>query len=60
MIDPLTRLADVRELIDKELYFVLHAPRQSGKTTLLEVLAKKSQPRESTRPSSFRAKPGKL
>jgi hypothetical protein len=40
MIDPLTRLTEARELIDNKLYFVLHAPRQSGKTTLLMALAK--------------------
>ncbi len=40
MIDPLTRLTDLHKLIDKELYFVVHAPRQSGKTTLLMALAK--------------------
>jgi hypothetical protein len=31
----LARLPAVRELIDQELYFVLHAPRQVGKTTTL-------------------------
>lgn len=40
MIDPLTRLPDVRILIHNRLYFVLHAPRQSGKTTSLQALAK--------------------
>ena len=40
MLDPLSRLGDVKSLIDQKLYFVMHAPRQSGKTTLLEALAK--------------------
>jgi hypothetical protein len=31
----LARLPDVRKLIDRGLYFVLHAPRQVGKTTTL-------------------------
>jgi hypothetical protein len=31
----LARLPDVRRFIDKGLYFVLHAPRQVGKTTAL-------------------------
>lgn len=31
----LARLPDVRRLIDKKRYFVLHAPRQVGKTTTL-------------------------
>jgi hypothetical protein len=35
MIDPIPRFADVNELIDAQKYFVIHAPRQSGKTTLL-------------------------
>ncbi len=39
MLDPLSRLGDIRALIDKELYFVVHAPRQTGKTTALEALA---------------------
>lgn len=33
------RLPEVQELIDRKLYFVLHAPRQSGKTTLIRSLA---------------------
>ena len=41
MIEPLSRLSEVQELIDNELYFVLRAPRQSGKTTTLQALAKK-------------------
>ncbi len=34
------RLPEVRPLFDKELYFVLHAPRQSGKTTCFQALAR--------------------
>jgi hypothetical protein len=34
------RLPEVRPLIEKELYFVLHAPRQSGKTTCFQALAR--------------------
>ncbi len=36
-LDPLTRwnLQNVMELIDEEKYFLLHAPRQSGKTSCL-------------------------
>lgn len=41
MVDPLTRLREVEDLIEKELYFTIHAPRQTGKTTLLYALAKK-------------------
>jgi hypothetical protein len=35
----MTRLPGVRGLIDQKLYFVLHAPRQVGKTTTLLTLA---------------------
>ncbi|MCP4702410.1 MAG: hypothetical protein GY862_36945 [Gammaproteobacteria bacterium] len=38
MADPLPRLEGVRELIDRRCYFVLHAPRQTGKTTYLYAL----------------------
>jgi hypothetical protein len=35
MIDASTRLQGVMQLIDREQYFVIHAARQSGKTTYL-------------------------
>ena len=41
MIDPLKRLSDIEILINNELYFIIHAPRQSGKTTYLHALARK-------------------
>ena len=41
MIDPIPRFADVNELVDSQKYFVIHAPRQSGKTTLLYELTNK-------------------
>jgi AAA-like domain len=41
MVDPLSRCQDLLGLIDQKSYFVIHAPRQSGKTTLLEALAQK-------------------
>jgi hypothetical protein len=40
MIDPLARLGDIRTLIENKYYFVVHAPRQTGKTTTLEAFAK--------------------
>ena len=40
MLDPLFRLKEISGLIDQKAYFVLHAPRQTGKTTALEALAK--------------------
>ena len=41
MVDPLKRLSDIESLINNESYFVIHAPRQSGKTTYLHALTKK-------------------
>jgi hypothetical protein len=38
MIDAATRLQGVEELIDRKQYFVIHAARQSGKTTYLKDL----------------------
>ena len=39
MLPPEARLPQARRLIDEGQYFVLHAPRQSGKTTLFHSLA---------------------
>ena len=39
IIEPSTRLKGVEQLIDMEQYFVIHAARQSGKTTYLRDLA---------------------
>ncbi|NJL26735.1 MAG: ATP-binding protein [Thermoanaerobaculia bacterium] len=39
MLPPEQRLPGVRRLIDQQLYFVVHAPRQSGKTTVFQSLA---------------------
>ncbi|MDR2564054.1 MAG: AAA-like domain-containing protein, partial [Prevotellaceae bacterium] len=41
MIEPSTRIKGVERLIDMEQYFVIHAARQSGKTTYLRDLAKR-------------------
>ena len=40
MIPPTKRLSQIRPLIDGEHYFVIHAPRQTGKTTLLRNLSR--------------------
>ncbi|MCP2337824.1 ATP-binding protein [Actinomadura rupiterrae] len=40
MLDPLARLPEARKLAEQGKYFVLHAPRQSGKTTVLAALAR--------------------
>jgi hypothetical protein len=40
ILSPTVRLPDLEELIEQESYFVLHAPRQTGKTTAMLSLAK--------------------
>lgn len=40
MIDPLSRLPEAPGLVDQGAYFVVHAPRQTGKTTSLIALAR--------------------
>ena len=39
MLPPLARLPTVPRLVDEKAYFVLHAPRQTGKTTTMIALA---------------------
>jgi hypothetical protein len=39
MLPPLARLPDVQRLFDRNQYFVVHAPRQTGKTTAMRALA---------------------
>jgi hypothetical protein len=38
MLPAVPRLPEVNDLIDEKYYFVIHAPRQSGKTTCLKIL----------------------
>ena len=40
MLPPLARLPQLQRIIDQQGYFVLHAPRQTGKTTAMISLAK--------------------
>lgn len=40
MVDPVPRLPSVRRLLDRNQYFAVHAPRQSGKTTTLLALCR--------------------
>ncbi len=40
MLPPLARLPEAKTLVDNGDYFVLHAPRQSGKTTFLKHFAR--------------------
>jgi hypothetical protein len=39
-LPPTTRLPDLAPFVQREQYFVLHAPRQTGKTTAMRALAK--------------------
>ena len=38
MLPALDRLPGIRRLVSREQYFVIHAPRQTGKTTALKEL----------------------
>jgi ATPase family associated with various cellular activities (AAA) len=40
MLPPTSRLPDLSMIIEQESYFVVHAPRQTGKTTAMLALAK--------------------
>ncbi|MBW4510504.1 MAG: ATP-binding protein [Scytonematopsis contorta HA4267-MV1] len=40
MLPPTMRLPNLSRLIEQESYFVIHAPRQTGKTTAMQALAK--------------------
>ncbi len=39
-VDSLPRISGVKKLIEGQHYFILHAPRQTGKTTYLYALMK--------------------
>jgi SpoVK/Ycf46/Vps4 family AAA+-type ATPase len=39
MLSPLTRLPTVHTLVEQQTYFIIHAPRQIGKTTAMMALA---------------------
>jgi hypothetical protein len=39
MLSPLSRLPKIDRLIHQENYFIIHAPRQIGKTTAIQALA---------------------
>ena len=41
MLPVMPRLPDAGDMIKGEFYFILRAPRQSGKTTMLDVLTDK-------------------
>jgi hypothetical protein len=40
MIPPERRFSECLELVDRQAYFVVHAPRQTGKTTTMQALAR--------------------
>jgi hypothetical protein len=37
-LEPTERLGNIRQMVDEERYFILHAPRQTGKTTSIIAL----------------------
>jgi AAA+ ATPase superfamily predicted ATPase len=41
MLPPERRLPDLRDLVEAKQFFVIHAPRQSGKRTLVLALAER-------------------
>jgi ketosteroid isomerase-like protein len=45
MLPPEARLPELAELVEREQYFVLHAPRQTGKTTTILAFARSLQAR---------------
>jgi type II secretory pathway predicted ATPase ExeA len=40
MLSPIARLPNLEQLVEQQNYFVIHAPRQTGKTTAMLALAK--------------------
>jgi len=40
MLPALDRMPQIRRLVEQEMYFVIHAPRQTGKTTAVKALAR--------------------
>jgi hypothetical protein len=39
MLSPLARIPQVMDLVEQQAYFVIHAPRQIGKTTAMMAIA---------------------
>ena len=40
MLPALDRMPEIRRLVERKMYFVVHAPRQTGKTTAVQALAR--------------------
>ena len=40
MLPALDRMPEIRRLVEQEMYFAIHAPRQTGKTTAVKALAR--------------------
>ena len=40
MLPALERMPEIRRLVERDMYFVIHAPRQTGKTTAVKSLAR--------------------
>ncbi len=43
MLPALDRLPEIRRLVSQRRYFVVHAPRQTGKTTALKALVRETR-----------------
>ena len=46
MMPALERMPEIRRLVEREMYFVIHAPRQTGKTTTVQALAREINAKE--------------
>jgi len=46
MLPALERMPEIRRLVEREMYFVIHAPRQTGKTTTVQALAREINAKE--------------
>ena len=59
MIPPEARLPEARQLAERGAYFVLHAPRQTGKTTLISQLGRAMTAEGEFAAVHFSCEPGK-
>jgi hypothetical protein len=60
LLEPEARCPGLMDLIDGESFFVIHAPRQSGKTTLLNTLEQRLNAAGLSKPGGDRNAPDAL
>ena len=60
MLPAAERLPDAPKLIERGMYFVVHAPRQTGKTTTLKALARRLTDEGRYTALHFSCEPGKI